>query len=448
MVGARRGVKSNIERSAMNRCAFFAIGLLALVTACKDVGAIARSNEDSPSRSPGVPVAIAYVTGDGRELHVIDTDGTGDRLVWRVPASPYTITAPAWRPDGSEIAFASDHEMAVSFFQRDIYAIRPDGTMLRKLTNPPPYEELERLPKGTVTVSVENLTFDGGPYFVYVMGAPEPQQVTIGPGSTERFTFAGVADLGNGVFQPAIVIHGVQRWWDAAAAADVRPGAAADAGRIAISANPIEYFGADGPFWRADGAQIGFFFGPTCLLQRAPADPPLGPSFEPLVDPAVFGSICAVDWGPNGDLLLVDSTSEYVESGRTLIYHVAAGSRQRNASVTAFDDYVRVTDIRWLPDGSGFIVARQDALTDEDINLYEFTFGTGELRKLTDLSGEFARRFSIAPDGRSIVFERAKGEIASLATLPSDIWIMDREEHDPRLLVRNAAFPAWNPFAR
>jgi Tol biopolymer transport system component len=107
-----------------------------------------------------------------------------------------------------------------------------------------------------------------------------------------------------------------------------------------------------------------------------------------------------------------------------------------------------VTDIRWLPDGSGFIVARQDALTDEDINLYEFTFGTGELRKLTDLSGEFARRFSIAPDGRSIVFERAKGEIASLATLPSDIWIMDREEHDPRLLVRNAAFPAWNPFAR
>jgi hypothetical protein len=338
--------------------------------------------------------------------------------------------------------------MAVSFFQRDVYAIRPDGTNLRKLTNPPRYEELARLPKGTVTLTVENQTFDGGPYFVYVMGAPAPQQVTIGPGASERFTFTDVADLGEGISQPGVVINGVQRWWDAAAAADVRPGVTVDGGRIAISANPIEYFGADSPFWRADGAQIGFFFGPTCLLQQAPVDPPPGPSFEPLVDPAVFGPICAADWGPSGELLLVDSTSEYVESGRTLVYRVAARSRQKSDPVAVFDDYVRVTDIRWLPDGSGFVVARQDALLDEDINLYEFTFGTGELQKLTDLNGEFARRFSIAPNGRSIVFERVKGGVAELATLPSDLWVMDRENSDPRLLVRNAAFPAWNPRAR
>ncbi len=393
--------------------------------------------------------AVAYVTSDGRELHVIELDGTGDRVVWRVPAAPYTITAPAWRLDGSEIAFASDHEMAVSFFQRDLYAIRPDGTALRKLTNAPLHDELASLPTGTVTLTVENLTYDGGPYFVYVVGASEPQQVTIGAGASERLTFTDVADLGNGVFQPGIVIHGIQRWWDAAAAADVRAGASVDAGRIAISANPIALFGADGPFWRADGSRVGFFFGPTCLLQQVPADPAPGPSFEPLVDPAAFGSICGVDWGPTPELadqlLLVDATSEYVESGRTLIYRTTEGSGERASPVAVFDEYVRVTDIRWLPDGSGFVVARQDALVDEDINLYEFDFASGSLRKLTDFTGEFVRRFSIAPDGSAIAFERVQGSVDELATAPSDIWIMDLDGSDPRLLVQNAAFPAWNP---
>lgn len=432
----------------MDRTPFFPIVMLALATACGDLGADARSDQGPPAESLHVPASIAYVTGDGRELRAIDADGTGDRLVWRVPTAPHTITAPAWRPDGSEIAFASDHEMAVSFFQRDLYAIRPDGTALRKLTNPPRHEELASLPKGTVTVSVENLTYDGGPYFVYVMGAPEPQQVTIGPAATERLQFAGVADLGNGISQPAVMIHGVQRWWDAAAAADVRSGATVDAGRVAISANPIAYFGADAPFWRADGERIGFFFGPTCLLQQVPANPPPGPSYEPLVDPEVFGPVCAADWGPNGELLLVDATSEYVESGRTSIYRVAPGSPRKSTPVAVFDEYVRVVDIRWLPDGSGFIVARQDALVDEDINLYEFTFETAALRKLTDLSNEFVRRFSIAPDGRSIAFERVRGDVADLATLPSDLWILEREDANPRLLVRNAAFPTWNPVGR
>jgi hypothetical protein len=388
---------------------------------------------------------IAYVTGDGRELRVVAPDGTGDRLVWRVPEGEYTITGPAWRPDGSEIAFASDHEMAVSFFQRDLYAIRPDGSGFRKLTNPPHHEDLASLPKGTATVTVENLTFDGGPYFVYLMGAPEPQQITLGGGASQRLSFTSVADLGSGVFQPAVVIHGIQRWWDAAAAADVRPGANVDAGQVMISANPIQRFGADGPFWRPDGSRVGFFFGPTCLLQEVPVEPPPGPSFEPRVEPAAFGSICAADWGPDDQLLLVDATSEFVDTGRTLIYRAAPGASRKGEPVAVFDRYVQVTDIRWLPDGSGFVVARQDDLLDEDINLYAFDLASRTLRTLTELEGGFARRFSIGPDG-SIAFERVTGgSVHDLVTLPSDIWVMGPEGANARLVVRNAAFPAWNP---
>jgi Bacterial Ig-like domain (group 2)/WD40-like Beta Propeller Repeat len=388
---------------------------------------------------------IAYVRNDA--LHLVAPDGTGDRLLWSLPDTIFRITGVSWRPDGSEIAFASDHEMAVSFYERDIYAIRPDGTGLRRLTNPPTHEALETLPKGTVTVNVSNLTFDGGPYFVYLMGAEEPQSVIVGGGGSARVTFTNVADLGEGVHQPAVVVSGIHRWWDAAAGADVEAGTTVDGGTISITANPIEHFGADAPFWRGDGAALGFIGTPTCSLQRVPSDPPLGPTYDPLVDPDVWGSTCAVDWAPApglADPLLLADMSDYSLTGETHIHRVPEGSDRKTTPVTTFDRYVRVFDLRWLPDGSGFLVARQDDLLDEDINLYEFTFATGALRKLTDFTGEFIRSFSVSPDGESIVFERITGgSIYDLATLPSDLWVMERGGAEPRLLARGGRLPAW-----
>lgn len=435
-----------------------AILLGLLLSACGDAGANEAGNSAetamarpaatrarSAARAPGT---IAYVAANGRELRLVRPDGGGDRAVWRLPDTLHTITAPVWSPDGAEIAFASNHEMAVSFYERDLYAVAPDGSGLRRLTNPPAHAHLAALPGGTVTATIQNLTFDGGPYFVYVMGAPEPKQQILAPGGTTRVTFENVADLGDGVEQPVVVINGINRWWDAAAAADVRAGRSVAVAPLSIGGTPMEHVGADGPFWRADGSRVGFFFGPTCLLQQVPAEPPPGPAFDPLLPADVFGPVCAADWGPSSaaDQLLVMDARPYTESGETHVYRVREGARETGAPVATFGEYVRVIDLRWRPDGSGFLVARQDALTDEDVNLYEFTFATKQLRKLTDFSGEMVRHFSMSPDGRSIVFERITGgSLSEIATLPSDLWIIGRDGSGPRPLVGNAAYPAWNP---
>ncbi|MFK9175248.1 hypothetical protein ACJEI5_25110, partial [Escherichia coli] len=83
-----------------------------------------------------------------------------DHVVWTEPASgvsgvTYVVTAPAWRPNGWEIAFASNHEEAYSIFDRDIYAIRPDGVGLRKLTNAPTRDQAATYPRGNVRVTVQ-----------------------------------------------------------------------------------------------------------------------------------------------------------------------------------------------------------------------------------------------------------------------------------------------------
>lgn len=377
----------------------------------------------------------------GQQLHLIEPDGSNDRVVWREPAQYYTITGVSWRPDGGEIAFSSDHEEATSFYERDIYAIRPDGSGLRKLTNGPTHDKLSLYGKGTVTVTVTNGTFDSGPYFVNVLGTPEPQMITLAPGASQKLTFKDVADLGANNLQPVVVIEGGYRWWGASAAADVKAGATVDAGLLNLGANPIPHFGADVPFWRADGSRVGYIGLPSCLLQQVDANPPPGSSYQPLLDPKGFDSDCAVDWSPNPaqpDQLLVGDTRNYVNDGSSSIYRVKEGASSPGTPLVTLHDYVRITDLRWIPDGSGFVVAHQNDLTDENVNLFEFTFATGAVKQLTNFTGSYARGFAISPDGRQIVFERV-----SALDGPSDLWIVNRDGSNAHLLVRGGQAPAW-----
>jgi Tol biopolymer transport system component len=95
-------------------------------------------------------------------------------------------------------------------------------------------------------------------------------------------------------------------------------------------------------------------------------------------------------------------------------------------------------DLRWLPDGSGFLVARQTDLLDESVNIYAFDFVSRTLTKVTNFAGESVRRFAISPDGQSVVFERV-----TALNGPSDLWTMRRDGSAMRLLVRGGEAPAW-----
>ena len=432
--------------------AFVTILTFAIALACSESDSPAQpdGSGDPGAGGPSNPGAaagtIAYVRGG--EIRLINPDGTGDRLLWRAPRPEpgFTVSGMAWRPDGAELAFSSNHEMATSWFERDVYAIGAAGTGLRRLTNAPALDKLGSLAKGSVTVRVQNVNASPGPYFVYIAGAPEPQQITLSAGSTRTLTFTNVADLGPNVEQVVVAINGIVRWFGGAVA-DVRSGQTADAGLLTLTAfSGIEHYGADAPFWRADGSRVGYFSLPACFLMEVSATPPMGPSQRQLIDQKTFGSTCAADWGPTAataDQLVYVDERNYSSRGETEFYRVSETSATRGAPILTLGNYVRLVDLRWLPNGSGFLYARQNALTDEAINIHAYDFTSHTTRQVTNFTGQFVRRFAISPDGRFIVFER----VTALDS-PSDLWVVDIDGSNPRLLVRQAEIPAWNPRAQ
>src|SRR6185436_7275826 len=95
------------------------------------------------------------------EIRLIQPDGSGDHQLWtHRDAQPYSgIGDLAWSPDGKQLAFTSGHASATSLFHSDIYLINPDGTGLRRITNPPDASLFTKYPKGNVTVTVRNNSY-------------------------------------------------------------------------------------------------------------------------------------------------------------------------------------------------------------------------------------------------------------------------------------------------
>ena len=72
---------------------------------------------------------IVYVKEDGRELRLIQPDGSNDRLLWRVPASVLDRRSRAWRGDPTANRSPLPVVMTTcSEYGHDIYLIDPDGT--------------------------------------------------------------------------------------------------------------------------------------------------------------------------------------------------------------------------------------------------------------------------------------------------------------------------------
>jgi len=96
------------------------------------------SYRTAPVASSADPGTIAYVKRSTDDIHVISPDGTGDRVLWTHPELfMYPAYELAWRPDGRELAFSSEHEAACSWFDSDVYAIGYHGAGYRRITNSP-----------------------------------------------------------------------------------------------------------------------------------------------------------------------------------------------------------------------------------------------------------------------------------------------------------------------
>jgi hypothetical protein len=397
----------------------------------------------SPAAARGT---IAYVRG-GTEIRLVEADGSNDRRLWthEYAKEGSAIHDLAWSPDGKELAFSSSHMNVASFYHADLYAVGADGKGFRKITNAPDHGELTRYPKGSVSVTVRNeqpvwkqAQASVGTFFVYVVGADEPQAVVLPPGSSRTLVFKSVADFGDHA-QPVVAMYGQHRWF--IPGVDVKAGRAITGPALGISGDGIPLFGAFRPVWRSDGSRLSYRDG-LCLVNTVPARPAPGEIvFDKLFGGEPPPGACAWDWGPTpalADQIIYSANGD--EEGST-IQRLREGGTHPGAKLHVFSEAGSqlVADLRWLPDGSGFLYAFPDYAY-ENGNLFRYDFATKRATQLTKFEGEYARAFDVSPDGQWVVFERAKKMDDDEGV---DLWLMRTDGTGARLFVRNGLAPSW-----
>jgi hypothetical protein len=393
----------------------------------------------SPQATQGT---IAYVRGS-TEIRLISPDGANDRRLWTHPdiTEELGLYELAWRPDGGELAFSSSHAAIASFYHADIYAIKPDGSGFRKLTNAPDRGEFSRYPKGTVSVTVRNYqpgSVSSGTFIIYVAGADEPQQVVLPAGASKTLVFKSVADFGKHV-QPIVAMFGKYRWFTAGT--DVQAGRNVTAPVFNISGEGIDLFGAFRPVWRSDGSRVSYRSG-LCVVSSVPANPVPGDySFNPLFGGKNPMGTCTWDWGPTPATANQVIYTENGSGGGSHIYRMTEGGTHPGTKLATFTDidYQILSDLHWLPDASGMLYSNVTLMRDS-ANIFRYDFATKRTTQVTRLENEFARAVSISPDGRSVVFERCKSYEDEKGC---DLWITGTDGSGLRLLVRNGLRPAW-----
>ena len=409
-----------------------------------DINNLNLNTTDTSVKATG---AIAYIR-NGSEIRLINPDGSNDRRVWTHPNAkePLGLFDLAWRPDGKELAFSSAHNALFSIYHADLYSIRPDGSGFRKITNAPDPKDFNQYKKGTVTLTVRNNQYSfqqtqasTGIFIVNVIGAEEPQQITLPPGSSKTLQFKNVADFGNHA-QAVVAISGSIRWF--MPGTDVKAGTNTKAPDLIISGNGIELLGAFRPVWKTDGSRISYRNG-LCLVSSVPASPPTGEmSFTPLFGGKHPAGACVWDWGPTADLKNQLIYSENSTGEGSNIFLLKEGGIHPGQRLTDFTNlpYQIPGELRWTPDGSGVLYSMTNLYGDQ-ANIFYYDTRTKQKRQLTTLDKEFARRFSISPDGKWVVYEKCKNW-KDYETV--DIWIIGIDGSGERLLVKNGLGPSWS----
>lgn len=404
---------------------------------------------------------IAYIRKDS-EIRLIDSNGNNDKLLWAIenPKENIGLYDLAWRPDGKELAFSSGHEAIFSLYHADIYAIRPDGSGLRKITNSPDHKQAAKFKKGSVSVTIKNFQYtfqeaqaSTGVFIVNVVGADEPQMITLPPGSSKTLVFKNVADYGDHA-QAVVASYGSYRWF---MPAYVTAGQNTKLPDFIVSGDGMEYFGAFRPMWNQDGSQITYRDG-HCLVKTIPAKPNIGEFYYV----SLFGKkdpqgACVWDMNPapgKGDQVLYSDNEGEGGSG---FYVMMQGSDHDPSTLqTYYSDlgYQIANDVRWLPDGSGFLFSTVTRNEDYQLlsNIYHFDLRTKQTRQVTNVKNAYARRFAVSPSGKWIVYERCKKGADDDNEMLLDLMVInDVDLHlirldgtGDKLLVKDATGPSWS----
>jgi Tol biopolymer transport system component len=102
---------------------------------------------------------------------------------------------------------------------------------------------------------------------------------------------------------------------------------------------------------------------------------------------------------------------------------------------------------RWSPDGSSLVYQLRDGASPDDVgNLFVMNVATGTTTQITHL--ELKRAWwwylspSFAPFTHDVIFQLPRGSAKETGW---DVWSVSPEGGEPKLVLRNAAFPIMNP---
>lgn len=360
-----------------------------------------------------------------KEVAVIEPDGSDRHTLWTNPdPSVYDVHDLAWRPDAKELAFTSQHEEFYSVFTADVYAMRPDGSGLRRVTNPPSHAAVlaGNAPTGTVTGRLHNnsglRSHQISSMALYIEGAEDLVEITPpDDGASVDVTVPNVADLGAGESQYAVVIWSAEDV-DCAAGKELLPAAATDVqADQTVDVGTVDFLGncntlqATDLTWKRDGSQVGF------TLNGAARSAEAGGEF---LGSDLFSSPSFVEglaWSPISDQLLYRRSLE----NPTGIYTTTPGGGAGTQLVQ--DPGFHANDPAWLPDESVFVYSLgtlPQEVDDVRGNLYAYDLANDTEIQLTDFFNERVVHPSVSPDGNYVVFARV-----SQPPTQWNLWVMD-----------------------
>lgn len=405
-----------------------ALGLLFLATA-----ALTYPTAASPTASPTGLIAYAGLDNQGRAVSLKTMQPNGSQVQTLYTLGPVgEISEVAWSPNAQEIAFVASDEAAYSIFNQDVFGIKPNGTGIRRISNPPRYI-YEGAPTGLVTAVIRNNSGRNVNIIsLYIQGGTSAHQIPIFNHLDALMFTIEVADQGHGYPQ-----YLVATWADGTGGpykefvlgfVDVLPGQEVNMGTIDFVGHTFQPKVSD-LSWNAGGTQLGFLLtgDAPSMWQVAAAGEVAGQAMStiPLASTLAYAP-------------LTNRVAYYRDTNSTAIFAVNnTGGGLDTEQIVAYDNLASLNfdrHVAWLPDETGLIMSANG-------DLYEYLFATQQVRLLTNFAGTAQiDRIAISPDGQTIAFGK------SMVAGQSDIWLLNRQTLAETQLTNDgrSALPSWS----
>lgn len=352
---------------------------------------------DSPLAGELV-VPLATDGSENYKLHLVRFDGSApERLTPEESEITGGETYPAWSPDGRQLVFAGYTDDGV-----DLFTINADGSELRNLTNNPGH-------------------------YIQPSWSPDGTRIlfTLTTGDGSRIGLLNLTDE-----------------------------------RIEVRTESSAYDSS--PIWSPTGDRIAFLRHESGPCKNIPPPPttvngqtiigdvacdgdPITTLYMMQADGFGLTSLAVLDslaedprWSPDSEKIALTRYETFRENQRIIVV-MADGSGVADLT----DNHADSSLPRWSPDGSRLSVEIiESGGSEAAINVMNAD-GTG-LQQLTQLRGWHAW----SPDGSHLVIQRALTMSDASPSGRSNLYIIDANGQDQRLLLENAAigtFPAWRP---